>query len=162
MTGSKEKDIVILVADLSGYTALTEAHGNASAAKIIISVLLNAPKSLLTDQVGSPPTKRIEPSPRLSREECSAESGSAAQHRKDDIDFPFTCQPRCIGARYLSFAPTSGGKCAHYLTIAVDHILESKKGKLAAAARVFGVHHNNLHTSATRLKIRKKRMLSVI
>ena len=35
MTGSKERDIVILVADLSGYTALTEAHGNASAAKII-------------------------------------------------------------------------------------------------------------------------------
>ena len=35
MTGSKERDIVILVADLSGYTALTEAHGNASAAKIV-------------------------------------------------------------------------------------------------------------------------------
>ena len=34
MTGSKEKDIVILVADLSGYTALTEAHGNASAVDV--------------------------------------------------------------------------------------------------------------------------------
>ena len=28
MADSKEIDIVLLVADLSGYTALTEAHGN--------------------------------------------------------------------------------------------------------------------------------------
>lgn len=35
MTYSEEIDIVILVSDLSGYTALTEAHGNISAAKIV-------------------------------------------------------------------------------------------------------------------------------
>ncbi len=35
MTDSKEIDIVLLVADLSGYTALTEAHGNISAAKVV-------------------------------------------------------------------------------------------------------------------------------
>ena len=35
MTDSKEIDIVLLVADLSGYTALTEAHGNVSAAKVV-------------------------------------------------------------------------------------------------------------------------------
>ena len=49
MTGSKEKDIVILVADLSGYTALTEAHGNASAAKIINRYSDIARKSLHAD-----------------------------------------------------------------------------------------------------------------
>ncbi|MBW2228215.1 MAG: hypothetical protein JRG99_13100 [Deltaproteobacteria bacterium] len=35
MDDSKEIDIVLLVADLSGYTALTEAHGNVSAAKVV-------------------------------------------------------------------------------------------------------------------------------
>jgi len=35
MASFEEIDIVILVADLSGYTALTEAHGNVSAAKIV-------------------------------------------------------------------------------------------------------------------------------
>jgi len=35
MSDSKEIDIVLLVADLSGYTALTEAHGNVSAAKVV-------------------------------------------------------------------------------------------------------------------------------
>ena len=35
MGDSKEIDIVLLVADLSGYTALTEAHGNISAAKVV-------------------------------------------------------------------------------------------------------------------------------
>jgi len=35
MANSKEIDIVLLVADLSGYTALTEAHGNVSAAKVV-------------------------------------------------------------------------------------------------------------------------------
>ncbi len=35
MADSKEIDIVLLVADLSGYTALTEAHGNISAAKVV-------------------------------------------------------------------------------------------------------------------------------
>jgi adenylate cyclase len=35
MVGSKEIDIVLLVSDLSGYTALTEAHGNVSAAKVV-------------------------------------------------------------------------------------------------------------------------------
>ena len=35
MDDSKEIDIILLVADLSGYTALTEAHGNVSAAKVV-------------------------------------------------------------------------------------------------------------------------------
>jgi len=35
MVNSKEIDIVLLVSDLSGYTALTEAHGNVSAAKVV-------------------------------------------------------------------------------------------------------------------------------
>jgi len=35
MVDSKEIDIVLLVSDLSGYTALTEAHGNVSAAKVV-------------------------------------------------------------------------------------------------------------------------------
>ena len=35
MNDSKEIDIVLLVSDLSGYTALTEAHGNISAAKVV-------------------------------------------------------------------------------------------------------------------------------
>jgi class 3 adenylate cyclase/YHS domain-containing protein len=35
MFESKKIDIVLLVADLSGYTALTEAHGNISAAKVV-------------------------------------------------------------------------------------------------------------------------------
>jgi class 3 adenylate cyclase len=33
MTVSEEIDAVFLIADLSGYTALTEAHGNLSAAQ---------------------------------------------------------------------------------------------------------------------------------
>ena len=39
MSDSKEVEIVILVADLSGYTALTEAHGDRSAAKIVTRYL---------------------------------------------------------------------------------------------------------------------------
>ena len=35
MVDSKEIDIVLLVSDLSGYTALTETHGNVSAAKVV-------------------------------------------------------------------------------------------------------------------------------
>lgn len=35
MTDSREIDMVLLVADFSGYTALTEAHGNVSAAKVV-------------------------------------------------------------------------------------------------------------------------------
>ena len=35
MVNSNEIDIVLLVSDLSGYTALTEAHGNVSAAKVV-------------------------------------------------------------------------------------------------------------------------------
>jgi class 3 adenylate cyclase/YHS domain-containing protein len=35
MVDSKEIDIVLLISDLSGYTALTEAHGNVSAAKVV-------------------------------------------------------------------------------------------------------------------------------
>ena len=35
MVDSNEIDIVLLVSDLSGYTALTEAHGNVSAAKVV-------------------------------------------------------------------------------------------------------------------------------
>ncbi|MGA6926422.1 MAG: hypothetical protein WBY88_12115 [Desulfosarcina sp.] len=49
MIGSNERNIVILVADLSGYTALTEAHGNASAAKIINRYSEIAKESLHTD-----------------------------------------------------------------------------------------------------------------
>jgi adenylate cyclase len=35
MDDSKEIEIILLIADLSGYTALTEAHGNVSAAKVV-------------------------------------------------------------------------------------------------------------------------------
>jgi adenylate cyclase len=35
MNDSKEIEVILLVADLSGYTALTEAHGNISAAKVV-------------------------------------------------------------------------------------------------------------------------------
>jgi len=30
-----EKDVAILMADLSGYTAMTDVHGGASAARIV-------------------------------------------------------------------------------------------------------------------------------
>lgn len=36
MNDLKEKELVFLIADLSGYTALTEAHGNISAANAVI------------------------------------------------------------------------------------------------------------------------------
>lgn len=32
---SNEKDLVFLIVDLSGYTALTEARGNVSAVKVV-------------------------------------------------------------------------------------------------------------------------------
>ncbi len=35
MTVSKETELVFLITDLSGYTALTEAHGNLSAANVV-------------------------------------------------------------------------------------------------------------------------------
>ena len=35
MDDSKEIEVILLVADLSGYTALTEAHGNITAAKVV-------------------------------------------------------------------------------------------------------------------------------
>ena len=35
MNNSKEIEVILLVADLSGYTALTEAHGNITAAKVV-------------------------------------------------------------------------------------------------------------------------------
>jgi class 3 adenylate cyclase/YHS domain-containing protein len=46
MADSKEIDIVLLVADLSGYTALTEAHGNVSAAKVVNRYTVIAKESL--------------------------------------------------------------------------------------------------------------------
>ena len=46
MADSKEIDIVLLVADLSGYTALTEAHGNISAAKVVNRYIEIAEESL--------------------------------------------------------------------------------------------------------------------
>jgi adenylate cyclase len=57
MADSKEIDIVFLVADLSGYTALTEAHGNISAAKVVNRYTEIAKESLyegtsLLEQVG--------------------------------------------------------------------------------------------------------------
>jgi class 3 adenylate cyclase len=57
MTVSKEIDLVLLIADLSGYTALTEAHGNLSAAKIVnryVEVVQEAlhPGTRLVERVG--------------------------------------------------------------------------------------------------------------
>lgn len=57
MNISKEIDIVLLVADLSGYTALTEAHGNISAAKIVNQYLKMVhevlhPDARLVERVG--------------------------------------------------------------------------------------------------------------
>jgi len=46
MADSKEIDIILLVADLSGYTALTEAHGNISAAKVVNRYIEIAEESL--------------------------------------------------------------------------------------------------------------------
>ncbi len=57
MNDPKEEEYVFLIADLSGYTALTEAHGNLSAADVvtryaqIIDVLLH-PGVRLVDRVG--------------------------------------------------------------------------------------------------------------
>ena len=57
MNDLKEKDLVLLIADLSGYTALTEAHGNISAANAvtrytqIIDAFLH-PGVCLGDRVG--------------------------------------------------------------------------------------------------------------
>lgn len=54
---SKEIELVFLIADLSGYTALTEAHGNRSAAKAvtryveIVSEVLH-PSARLVERVG--------------------------------------------------------------------------------------------------------------
>lgn len=39
MSDSKEIEVFILLADLSGYTAMTEAHGNVSAAKVVTRYL---------------------------------------------------------------------------------------------------------------------------
>ncbi|MHC4076540.1 MAG: YHS domain-containing protein [Planctomycetota bacterium] len=57
MTVSEEIDVVFLIADLSGYTALTEAHGNLSAAKIVArySEIVNEvlhPDAQLVEKVG--------------------------------------------------------------------------------------------------------------
>ena len=57
MNDLKEKDLVLLIADLSGYTALTEVHGNISAANAvtrytqIIDAFLH-PGVYLVDNVG--------------------------------------------------------------------------------------------------------------
>jgi class 3 adenylate cyclase len=57
MTTSVEKEIVFLVADLSGYTALTEAHGGESAAGIvtryfeIVQEVLQ-PNTILVERIG--------------------------------------------------------------------------------------------------------------
>jgi len=46
MSDSKEIDVVLLDADLSGCTALTEAHGNVSAAKVVNRYIEIAEESL--------------------------------------------------------------------------------------------------------------------
>lgn len=46
MNDSKEIEVVLMVADLSGYTALTEAHGNISAAKVVNRYIDIAKESL--------------------------------------------------------------------------------------------------------------------
>ncbi len=57
MTNSVEMDVVFLVADLSGYTALTEAHGGESAASIvtryfeIVQEVLQ-PDTILVERIG--------------------------------------------------------------------------------------------------------------
>ncbi len=57
MTVSREIEAVFLIADLSGYTALTEAHGNMTAAKVvtryvqIVHEVLH-PDARLADRVG--------------------------------------------------------------------------------------------------------------
>jgi len=48
MNDSKEIEVILLVADLSGYTALTEAHGNISAAKVVNRYTEIAKESLCT------------------------------------------------------------------------------------------------------------------
>ncbi len=57
MTDVKEIEVVFLIADLSGYTALTEAHGNTSAAKVVaryIEIVHEAlhPDAQLIEKVG--------------------------------------------------------------------------------------------------------------
>jgi adenylate cyclase len=57
MTDSKEIDLVLLIADLSGFTALTEAHGNLSAANIVnryVEIVQEAihPGTRLVERVG--------------------------------------------------------------------------------------------------------------
>lgn len=54
MPVSEEIDAVFLIADLSGYTALTEAHGNLSAAKIV------ARYSEIVDEVLHPDAQLVE------------------------------------------------------------------------------------------------------
>ena len=49
MPYSKETDKAILIADLAGYTALTEAHGNRSAAEIVTRYLHIVQESLQSD-----------------------------------------------------------------------------------------------------------------
>ena len=44
-----EKNLAILIADLSGYTALTEAHGAMSAADLIDTFLKMVDESLVGD-----------------------------------------------------------------------------------------------------------------
>jgi adenylate cyclase len=57
MTNSVEMEVVFLVADLSGYTALTEAHGGESAAKIVtryFEIVQNVlrPNTILLERIG--------------------------------------------------------------------------------------------------------------
>lgn len=49
MPDSKEIETAILIADLAGYTALTEAHGNRSAAEIVTRYLQIVRESLQSD-----------------------------------------------------------------------------------------------------------------
>lgn len=57
MDNSKEIYITLLIADLAGYTAMTEAHGNRSAAEIVTRYMEIVQDSLhrdtrLVEQVG--------------------------------------------------------------------------------------------------------------
>jgi class 3 adenylate cyclase len=57
MTDAREIEVVFLIADLSGYTALTEAHGNISAAKVVaryIEMVNEAlhPNAQLVEKIG--------------------------------------------------------------------------------------------------------------
>jgi adenylate cyclase len=47
--GPREVDVVFLIADLSGYTALTEAHGGVEAAKVVVRYVELARSALAAD-----------------------------------------------------------------------------------------------------------------